>query len=178
MPRVDMPLLHDLGPILGAWVSAFEALVHPGGETNVSFKIVADAIDAIPWSERKLQYRRCRVKWRSNRPLQITIASKIYKRIYDARNKFLHGNPIGQHDLQVRAQVGHGARKITDTRFLLNYAPLILRALLLENLQNRLPPPDETSNENIDVDKMSALIIAHMDEREFEEPLRRIVDAN
>jgi len=86
--------IYDLGRSVALWVSAFEILAHPG-KGKSGFTQVCDLLDRTKWFSQKVGKKRFVVRLgRSGKPIRRTVASKIYAHLYDARNKFLHGNPV------------------------------------------------------------------------------------
>ena len=72
---------YDAGRVVALWVSAFEILAYDGRKSDVK-----RVLSVLSW-----------VRWLTPKPkgeAVQAIASKIYKRLYAARSKFLHGNPV------------------------------------------------------------------------------------
>ena len=100
MPANTDYTLYDRGRLISLWVSAFEILVHPGGNDSVDCDKVIEHIEKTGWeldAMKELGYdvfdKRSRTKKKR------TLASSLYRRLYDCRNKFLHGNPVHADDL-------------------------------------------------------------------------------
>jgi hypothetical protein len=168
-PLNGMPTLHDLGPILGAWVAAFETLTHPGPGQSVSFAAVSAALDQIPWVNSELRATVHSVSWKGCR--DVTLASSLYKRIYDARNRFLHGEAVGNELVQIPARVRIRAVDAVDRRFLLLYAPIIFRALLLNQVGNRIATVTDDQVTRANAARIAKVIAAQLEERLYESAL-------
>ena len=93
--------IYDYGRVLAIWVSAFEILVHPGeGENSPIRSKVCDLLEN-------------KVKWISKdctKLYQVTLrkyskdcipACRIYLKINDIRNDFLHGNAVSRDTLML-----------------------------------------------------------------------------
>lgn len=126
VPSENHGTLYDYGISVGLWVSAFEVVSRARSEDS-SFRTVFDLLGEHPWSEPKLRTRRYRVRWRGR--LSANLSQRLYKQLYDARNQFLHGNPVAEKDLH--------AFQRADGPILIGLAPLLLRVALLASL-NRL----------------------------------------
>ncbi len=96
---VDATLL-DYGRLVALWVSAFEILVHPGPGGKANQWKVYKLLEKMPWQMKENRRRtlKCHLSKRGSfvkRPLP----SWLYQRLNDARNTFLHGNPINKRQL-------------------------------------------------------------------------------
>lgn len=83
LPALQDTRKFDYGRLTALWVSAFEILAHPGPKYGVKVRNVADRIHEADWSDRSLA--------------ELSVA--VYKRLYRARNAFLHGNAIRDQHL-------------------------------------------------------------------------------
>ena len=102
MPAGTDPTLYDVGRLISLWVSAFEILVHPGGNDQVSCDKVVDQIEKTGWNLDAMKDLAYDVyDYESRTMKKRTLASWLYKRLYDCRNKFLHGNPVDHDDLRL-----------------------------------------------------------------------------
>jgi hypothetical protein len=93
IPALVASTFYDTGRTLALWVSAFEILAHPGGTGQSNFTTVADMIERVKWLDPALGSATHDVvigKRTSQRPL----ATWVYKKIYDLRNDYLHGNDV------------------------------------------------------------------------------------
>ena len=83
--------LYDIGRTIALWVSACEILAHtpPAGS---GVRQVYALFDQISFVEPTVRERRYKAKGR--RPDRATLPCWIYGKIYQARNDFLHGNPV------------------------------------------------------------------------------------
>lgn len=90
----------DYGRLVALWVSAFEILVHPGPGGTANQWEVYKLLEKMPWKMRENRMRnlKCRARQKGSfdrRPLP----SWLYHQLNDARNDFLHGNPINKRRL-------------------------------------------------------------------------------
>ena len=88
----------DYGRQVALWVSAFEILAHPQTE-QVDKRFVCDLLDRAHWTQaqgstKKTHGERNPDGWRG-------IPSWLYLRLYDARNNYLHGNPVSPESLRL-----------------------------------------------------------------------------
>ena len=103
--------LDDLGRIAALWVSAFEILAHPRTEDSGTrqvyglFENVA-YLDRNVGSRRYVEHRRKKKSKGSSKPKspqhRCALPSWLYGKLYQARNDFLHGNPVGATSLYPR----------------------------------------------------------------------------
>ncbi len=92
MPGGTDTTFYDVGRVVALWVSAFEILVHPGGEGRANRDKVFDLIEQTPWAIQdsgKPAY-----DTGSKNKVKRTLASWLYQKLYDCRIDFLHGNPV------------------------------------------------------------------------------------
>jgi hypothetical protein len=93
--------LYDLGRQMALWVSACEILGHPGPGGRTSRNAVLDLLDRVQW-----MYRDCRAKRypirSGNKGEHRRLAPALYARLHQARNDFLHGNPVSMAQLKLR----------------------------------------------------------------------------
>jgi len=149
---------YDVGRLIALWVSAFEILAHPG-EGRSGLFAVYDLLDRVAWEHQRSKVRRY-AAYEANRRTagRRRIANRIYGEIYQARNDFLHGNPVSPRRLTIRS----------SGRSLFNYAAPLYRLALTGFLPlswNRPSPPMENSEE------VGRYLAEHM---EFVEPQRLI----
>ena len=103
LPAGSDTTFYDVGRSIALWVSAFEILAHPGtGKSNLW--AVYDLFDGVEWQYRLSGFRRYKAyeagrKGMGHRP----VACWLYGEIYQARNDFLHGNPVAASRLTVKA---------------------------------------------------------------------------
>jgi hypothetical protein len=132
--------IHDFGRIIALWVSSFEILAHPGPTGNSNLERVSSLLDKIPWVDTRCGHRRLNTTKQTRKGPKIVrrnLASWNYSNLYDCRNKFLHGSPVKDVDLQIR-----------DSRRLLNsIAPPLYRLALTAFLpliwEEEIPPIDD-----------------------------------
>jgi hypothetical protein len=89
--------IYDYGAHLALWVSALEILVHPK-TGNAGLEEVLNLLGESWFFKKELtsQSFSIRVKRKEK---YITLLQKTYHEIYNARNAFLHGNPVKLSDL-------------------------------------------------------------------------------
>ncbi len=116
--------LYDFGTSASLWVSAFEILSHPrSGKADLLS--VLQLLGKYNWAEKRVARKAYRVKYR-NHVHKVNLVQKLYKQLYEARNDFLHGNPVRSRQLHPFRD----EQVETITRF----APLIYKVLLLSFL--------------------------------------------
>ena len=95
LPALQDAGIFDHGRLVALWVSAFEILAHPG-TGNVNRRSVYDLLDRAEW--RNKENRRCQFLLRGEKGRRSgrrrTRPCRVYERLYDMRNDFLHGNPV------------------------------------------------------------------------------------
>jgi hypothetical protein len=149
----------DAGRMIALWVSAFEILVHPGGDGQANRDKVFKLIETTAW---QLQASGALKHVTGDKAkVKRTAASWLYPALHDRRNAFLHGNPVERTDLL-----------LSETQQpLLNYAApvyrLALTAFLPLHYEEQTPPIS-------DVQAIAALVDAHT---EFVGAQRRIEEA-
>jgi hypothetical protein len=128
LPKGCDNLIFDIGIQASLWVSAHECLTHtgPGGRSDLD-KVLA-LLGQARWRSQSLRIKR-RQKERPRRlpkgqalPSPKTYVQHLYRRLYDARNDFLHGNPV---DVK-KAFLGPVTRDVLS----IQVAPLIYSAAL------------------------------------------------
>lgn len=87
--------LYDLGRMTALWVSAFEILAHPR-TANSGLTSVYPLFDRISYQDRDVGRRRyAAFMGRGKRPWpRRSLPCWLYGKLYQARNKFLHGSPV------------------------------------------------------------------------------------
>jgi hypothetical protein len=89
----------DVGRVVSLWVSAFEILVHPGGDGQANRDKVFQLIESTPWT---IAASGAAVHDTGGRAkVKRTLASWLYQVLNDRRNDFLHGNPVEPADLML-----------------------------------------------------------------------------
>jgi hypothetical protein len=129
-PSDSLMSVHDAGVRLVLWISAFEILLHPGGQQRIGLPSVLSLIRNLPWQDPQLSRRRYKVTYR-NVPPRISLPEVVYYDLYMARNDFGHGNRISRQALRLRRSARAGS--------LLQLAPLIFRPVLEQRLDMWLP---------------------------------------
>ena len=97
LPAGTDTTFYDVGRVVSLWVSAFEILVHPGGNGQANrdkvFELIEKTAWAIPASAALAHDTGGKTK------VKRTLASSIYQALHDCRNDFLHGNPVDRAKL-------------------------------------------------------------------------------
>lgn len=103
----NVPTIFDLGRSISLWVSAFEILSHPRVEI-ASVMTVYRLFEGVHYCDRSVGRRRYAAyipqrekskRKRAGLPLRHPLPCWIYGKLYQARNNFLHGNPIPKNAL-------------------------------------------------------------------------------
>lgn len=105
VPIANESSMYDAGTTFALWVSAFEILVHGAQrESEVGEADVLTALSKVPWAAPRLHHRRYSTRRRDKKGSakkkspRKTLAESMYHALYEARNAFLHGNPVqAQH---------------------------------------------------------------------------------
>jgi hypothetical protein len=92
---------HDAGRLVALWVSAFEILAHD--ERQSSCRRVLLLLDRVEWLREKLKRRDREARVRKDEFVPSNLAGQIYGRLNEARNDFLHGNPVNEGTLKFEA---------------------------------------------------------------------------
>ncbi len=99
LPAASDETFYDVGRLISLWISAFEILVHPGGDGKANRDKVFDLLERINWEDSRCAEKRFPTgRQQGHRSL----ASWLYQSLYDRRNDFLHGNPVKPSALQLR----------------------------------------------------------------------------
>jgi hypothetical protein len=126
-------------------VSAFEILVHPGPGGQASRNAVMDLLDRVDWKYRDCKAQRYRVN-SGKKVERRRLAAALYARLHQARNDFLHGNPVSRATLSLRV----------NGRTLFHIAAPLYRLALTSFLGLRPGPLDP----NLDLESLGAAIAA------------------
>ena len=92
---------YDYGRIIALWVSAFEILIHPGGNGKANKHKVFALLESVPWVDESFGHKRYITKKKKGEKEIIilrNLACWIYDQMYTCRNKFLHGDPVKEKD--------------------------------------------------------------------------------
>ena len=81
-PACQDTTIFDYGRLMALWVSAFEILVHPGEDGRADQWKVYNLLKKVNWNRKE------------NTELDCGRPRCLYRRLHDARNDFLHGNPV------------------------------------------------------------------------------------
>ena len=101
MPMSNERSIHDYGTTIALWVSAFEILAHPvasGGTGKANFEKVKELLEKQVWSKLELRDRKYTVTYAGNKH-DVNLVVNLYWELYQARNDFLHGNPVSRERL-------------------------------------------------------------------------------
>ena len=120
----------DYGRQVALWVSALEILAHPQTE-QVNKCFVYELLDGAHWTQARDSTKNTQSE--RNPDGQLTLPACLYKRLYDVRNSYLHGNPVSPASLRLPG---------TD-RVLADFAAPLYRMALTAFLGLR--PPDVES---------------------------------
>jgi hypothetical protein len=95
LPAGTDTTLYDLGRMAALWVSAFETLAHPR-KGNSGLDQVYLLLENVSYLDHDV--RRPRYKAHTGRtripPAHRVLPCWLYGKLYQARNNFLHGNPV------------------------------------------------------------------------------------
>lgn len=97
LPAGTDTTFYDIGRVVSLWVSAFEILVHPGGNGQANRDKVFEMIEKTPWSVPVSGALAHDTGGKTK--IKRTLASWLYQRLYECRNDFLHGNPVARANL-------------------------------------------------------------------------------
>ncbi len=147
---MDNPF-YDHGKHCSFWVSALETLAHPTRK-NVTLNEVLTLLEKRRMHDSRISSRRLMVtKWSKKKAkrerLPLNLVQRLYKRLYDSRNAFLHGNK-----LTIKIFVPPGLREGVR---LLDVAPLIYLTALEAEIGPRQSRALQSKNPAI---RMRALI--------------------
>jgi hypothetical protein len=101
-PSDGLTSIHDAGVRVGLWVSAFEVLCHPQ-TGSVNKRVVHDFLNSIKLSEESMNAQIHEVKHKGT-PYKVALLGLIYEDLYNARNSFMHGNPVTGQQLLYRQE--------------------------------------------------------------------------
>lgn len=159
LPAATETTFYDVGRLVSLWVSAFEILVHPGGNGQANRDKVFELIEKTPW---ELQATAALAHDTGGKTkVKRTLASWLYQALYDCRNNFLHGNPVERDDLRLPV----------SGRTVFEYAAPLYRLALTAFLPltyGRAMPPA------FDAEAYGAYIADHI---EFIDPQRSVEEA-
>jgi hypothetical protein len=74
------------------WVSAYEILAHLGGTGQSNFGTASGLLEKVKWLDTKLAAATHTIPGKT--PQQKQLATWICRKVYDARDDFLHGNEV------------------------------------------------------------------------------------
>lgn len=131
---------YDYGRSVALWVSAFEILAHPGGGGRADLLKVYDLLEKASYvSARVSDAVRAAYDNRTKPAPKRNLACWLYGEAYQARNDFLHGNPLPSDRLVIKA----------SGRALASYLPLLYRVALSAALDIKwtVPKPATTDTD-------------------------------
>lgn len=143
--------IYDYGRIIALWVSAFEILIHPGGNGKADTNEVFALLDSVPWIDKSSGHKRFNTKGNKRRNL----ACWVYEQMYICRNNFLHGNPVEDSDLNLRRTrqpLENSDLKLRSSRRrIYHFAPILYRLALTAflNLSWKKELPNSNDSELI-----------------------------
>ena len=112
---------YDYGRSVALWVSAFEILAHPGGSGRADLLKVYDLLERAHYNSTSVSNAvHPAYSNRKHSASKRNLACWLYGELYQARNDFLHGNPLSPDRLVLKGCQRH----------LLSYAAPLFRATL------------------------------------------------
>jgi hypothetical protein len=118
---------NDVGTRIGLWVSAFEALFHPGNR-NVDKRQAQKALRTAQWTSKEFTHLRYTAFHRGQK-FRASLPEKLYDQLYAARNDFMHGNRT-----KLRSKVWRFKGKQVPLEFV---TPCLFAAALRAKLNHR-----------------------------------------
>ena len=118
VPAKNQGALTDYGTQAALWVSACEVLSWPR-HSRASLATVIEQLGEFDWVDRALSARLFSLKIKG-RKTRVNAVQRAYGYLYDARNRFLHGEPVQGKTLRIRG----------DRAPLLRLAATVYRTLL------------------------------------------------
>lgn len=112
--------IYDYGINLSLWVSAFETLAHPRNE-SVNLLSVLPLLDN-PFLSKELTKKIYTMYFRK-KIYRVNLVQKLYCQIYDARNSYIHGNPVKTKDMTAWGKINRHPLYV--------FAPLIFKVALI-----------------------------------------------
>jgi hypothetical protein len=100
LPAAIEATFYDVGRLIALWISAFEILGHPGGRRDVTLDGMFALLERTPW---KLPKMISPDHETGSQKIKRPLASWLYHSLHQARNDFLHGNPVDRKRLLVAA---------------------------------------------------------------------------
>lgn len=125
IPTDGLPCIGDAGIRIGLWVSAIEILCHPGSG-RVTLEMIIEELGKISWRDALLNRRSYSIRIGHSKR-RVKFLQRLYKRLYDARNAFFHGNQVSPATPYFKKKRLSGDLEINGI--------LIYSALLRERLQ-------------------------------------------
>ena len=147
LPAGTDTTFYDVGRVISLWVSAFEILVHPGGNGQANRDKMFEMIERTPWAIQESAQLAHDTGGKTK--VKRTLASWLYQVLYECRNDFLHGNPVERGNILLA----------TPQRTIFEYAAPLYRVTLTAFL----PLKYDTVPSAKDARAFGAYIADHMD---------------
>ena len=114
MPFKNHSTIYDYGSSASLWVSALEILSHPR-TANANLQSVLGLLAGYEWKDKVIGRKSYKLRY-AGKNSRINLVQKLYKELYDARNNFLHGDPVARKNLfPFRNTTGHPITKVCPT---------------------------------------------------------------
>ncbi|WP_104668423.1 hypothetical protein [Ensifer adhaerens] len=127
--------IYDWGRCISLWVSAFEILVHPGGNGRANQDKVLEMLWEIEWLYSAMRDAVHSINFGGKRGVeQRTLPEYLYNRLYRLRNDYLHGNPVESRGFQM-----------DNGTSVLSYPAALYRMALA----SKVPPQDPITYEDV-----------------------------
>lgn len=126
--------IYDWGRVISLWVSAFEILLHPGGNGRADETKVLNMLSEIKWLRSKMLDASHPIKMGGRPPMGHTLAEWLYHRLYKLRNDYLHGNPVESSGFQME-----------NGTSVLSYPAALYRMALT----TKVPPEDPVTHDDV-----------------------------
>lgn len=93
-----------------------------------------EVVNSVDWCVNELNLHNYSVRYGRNKCISTTFAGYLYEKLYQARNQFLHGNPIDYSQILLKTEK---SKEKPVPRNILFYLPIIYRAVLFKSLDNQ-----------------------------------------
>lgn len=94
IPKKNQSSINDIGINICLWISALEILAHPKVK-KVQITDVLNLLNSYPDFPTELNKKKYIIRYsKKGQAVKATLIEKLYKKLYDSRNIFLHGNNI------------------------------------------------------------------------------------
>lgn len=119
MPKKNQTSINDIGIQIALWVSAFEILAP--SKTNAIEKVFELLNDYPNYS---IEFKSKKYIRRNKKKQKLSLIEKLYRKLYDSRNTFLHGNNIQKGILRTFKY------KESQHNYINKFAPIVYRFAL------------------------------------------------